>query len=551
MKVIFYALMAMSLVSIQINAEEVEEVVVTASFIDQNISEIENPLHVVVGNDISDNLTQSLGESLDGLLGVTSTDYGPAVGQPVIRGMSGNRVKVLNNGMVVRDVSGIGGDHINDVDLNDIQQIEVVRGPSSLLYSNGTVGGIINIVDNTIPRVDIEDLELKIGLESQSVNDGDSQNFSYANNIGGINLTLAYKDSQFGNFDVPHGAIIHSEEHEDDYEDEHEEDLSFLANSDYESKSSRIGVSKTAEWGYIGASYSNVEGLYGIPFHGEEHEEEGHEEEGHEDERIFSSTESDVFNLEGSIALSNNLIKKADFYFRDTDYSLTEQHAEEAHEDEHEDHSEGPTLFKNDAKEYGVTFDLGSKAISQKIVLKNADEKMSIIGEESFMNPTDSDELSIGYYVSAPTDLFHIDFGLRHDRISRNGSVTHKEDDHDDHGDDDHADDDHHDDEVEIDYFDKDINSTSYAFSISNDLNDFVSVNLGLSYLERAPSAVELFMNGPHLATGRYEVGNTNLKAEESNNMDLTFSYENDGLFGSLTFFRNNIDNYIYLLDET
>ena len=216
MKVIFYALMAMSLVSIQINAEEVEEVVVTASFIDQNISEIENPLHVVVGNDISDNLTQSLGESLDGLLGVTSTDYGPAVGQPVIRGMSGNRVKVLNNGMVVRDVSGIGGDHINDVDLNDIQQIEVVRGPSSLLYSNGTVGGIINIVDNTIPRVDIEDLELKIGLESQSVNDGDSQNFSYANNIGGINLTLAYKDSQFGNFDVPHGAIIHSEEHEDD-----------------------------------------------------------------------------------------------------------------------------------------------------------------------------------------------------------------------------------------------------------------------------------------------------------------------------------------------
>ena len=279
MKVIFYALMAMSLVSIKINAEEVEEVVVTASFIDQNISEIENPLHVVVGNDISDNLTQSLGESLDGLLGVTSTDYGPAVGQPVIRGMSGNRVKVLNNGMVIRDVSGIGGDHINDVDLNDIQQIEVVRGPSSLLYSNGTIGGIINIVDNTIPRADIEDFELKIGLESQSVNDGDSKNFSYANNIGGINLTLAYKDSKFGNFDVPHGAIIHSEEHE--------ENLSFLANSDYESESSRIGVSKTAEWGYIGASYSNVESLYGIPFHGEEHqeghEEEGHDEEGHED----------------------------------------------------------------------------------------------------------------------------------------------------------------------------------------------------------------------------------------------------------------------------
>ena len=145
MKVFFYGLMAISLISINVNAEEVEEVVVTASYVDQNISEIENPLHVVSGEDVGDGLTQSLGESLNSLLGVSSTDYGPAVGQPIIRGMSGNRVKILNNGMVVRDQSGLGGDHINDVDLNDIQQIEVVRGPSSLLYSNGTIGGIVNI----------------------------------------------------------------------------------------------------------------------------------------------------------------------------------------------------------------------------------------------------------------------------------------------------------------------------------------------------------------------------------------------------------------------
>ena len=72
-----------------------------------------------------------------------------------------------------------------------------------------------------------------------------------------------------------------------------------------------------------------------------------------------------------------------------------------------------------------------------------------------------------------------------------------------------------------------------------------------MSYLERAPSSVELFMNGPHLATGRYEVGNTSLESEEANNIDLTLSYENNGFFGSLAFFRNNIDNYIYLLDET
>ena len=577
MKACFQLLMAMSvLIALNVNAKETDEVVVTASYIDRNLSEIENPLHLVDGDKISENLSQSLGESLDELLGVSSTDYGPAVGQPVIRGMSGNRIKVLNNGMVVRDLSGIGGDHINDVDLNDIQQIEVVRGPSSLLYSNGTIGGIINIVDNTIPKTDIEAFDLKVGAESQSVNDGDSYNLSFANNLGGVNLTFAYKDSKFGNFDIPSGAIIHTEEeheeegHEDEHEDEHEENPSFLANSDYGSESSRIGLSKTADWGYIGASYGSVESLYGIPFHGEEHEdehEEGHEEEEHEEEehegeRIFTTTDTDIFNVEGSYSFRDSFINKADFYFRDTDSSLTEQHDEEAHEDEHEDehedkhedehedehegHSEGPTLFKNDAKEYGITFDLGSRSFTQKMAVKFADEKMSIMGEEALMNPTDSDELSIGYYVSAGLDLFHLDFGIRHDKVSRNGSVTHREEDH--HEDEGHADE--HE-EAEIDYFDRDISSTSYAFSLSNDLNDFTSINLGLSYLERAPSVVELFINGPHLATGRLEVGNTNLKQEEANNIDLTLSYENNDLFASLTFFRNDIDNYIYLLDET
>ena len=567
MKNFFHALIVLSALFTQIIfADDVEEVVVTASYIDLTTSEIENPLHIVKGKDISDNLTQSLGESLDNLLGVSSTDYGAAVGQPIIRGMSGNRVKILNNGMVVRDVSGFGGDHINDVDLNDIQQIEVIRGPSSLLYSNGTIGGIVNIVDNTIPKTDLDSLNFKVGAETQSVNDGDSQNLSLSNNLGGINFTFAYKDSQFGNFDIPSGAIIHLEDDhddhddhdEDEHEDEHEENPGFLANSDFESETSRIGLSKVSDWGFIGASFSSVESLYGIPFHGEEHDdhEEGHDEEEHEDERIFSTTDSDVFNLESSISFDNKFIKNANIYFRDTDYALTEQHAEEEHhdddhDDDHEGHSEGPTLFKNDAKEYGLTLDIGRQEFSQKIAIKSADEEMSIIGAEAFMNPSDSDELSVGYYLSAPMELFHIDFGIRHDKFSRKGSVTHREEEH--HDEDEHHDDDHDDDheEAEIDYFDKDINSTSYAISISNDLSEYTSFNLGLSYLERAPSIVELFMNGPHLATGRLEVGNTNLDAEEARNIDFTLSYENDGLYGSLTLFRNDIDNYIYLQDET
>ena len=558
---IYAPVLVSALLSVNALANVLEEVIVTSSLIDQTLSDIENPLHVVSGDDISATASQSLGESLDGLLGVSSADYGSGVGQPIIRGMSGNRVKILNNGMVVRDVAGIGADHVNDVDLNNIQQIEIVRGPSSLLYANGTIGGIINIVDSTIAREDFTESELKLGLEAQSVNDGDSHNLSYQNNLGGLNFSLAYKDSQFDNFDVPTGAILHGEDHDDEHEDEHEEEVGFLSNSDFENNALRLGVSKAGDWGYFGVSVNSVESIYGIPFHGDEdgdehegeehedeHEGEDHEDEHgdeHEGERIFSTTDSEVVNVEGAYIVSNSWLKKVNYFIRDTDYSLTEQHAEEEHEgEEHgdEDHAEGPTMFSNESREYGAIFDLSNDDLLQKISLNFVDEDMSILGEEAFMNPTASEEMTLGYYLSKQVDSFHLDLGIRHDRTRRKGSISHEEE-HDEH------EEEHHDEEM--DYFSKDYNATSFAMSLSKDLNENFDLNVSAGMVERTPSAMELFMNGAHLATGRLEIGNTDLESERSTNFDATLSYEHEGIFGTVTLFKNDVANYIYLQDET
>ena len=569
--------------------QEMQEVIITASLIDASSDEISNPLHVITGESIATDASQSIGASIDGLVGVSSSDYGAAVGQPIIRGMSGSRVKILNNGRVVRDVSGLGPDHGNDVDLNNIQQIEVIRGPSSLLYSGGTIGGIINVVDNTIVRKDFEESRFKLGLETQSVNDGDSHDFSYQNNLGGLNISLAYKDSQFGNFEIPNGAVIHyeeehegedhDEEHEGEHEGElhedegHEEDLGYLPNSDVGSTSQRLGLSKTGDWGYFGLSVSDTESLFGIPFHGDSHEEHGDEddhdehegeeehegEDEHEGERIFSKTESNVINLEGSYVVNNGWLTKVDYHFRDSDYSLTEQHAEEeGHDDEEagdEHQEEGPTTFSNDAREYGAIFDLTNDSLSQKVAINFVDENVSVMGDEAFINPTETKEVTLGYYLSKDFDSFHLDFGIRHDLTSRKGSVSHEEHEgeegHDEEGhEEDHADE-HDEHEVDLEYFDRDINNTSYALTLSRDITDSVEVSLGLSSVERAPTAVELLMNGPHLATGRLEVGNINLQSEKSNNIDLSFNYSNAGFYAGLTFFQNNVDNYIYLMDET
>src|SRR5210317_1669450 len=239
----------------EIASQDVEEIiVVTSALIDT--TEITNPLYVIDGDEIIDDATTSLGDAIDSYLGVSIADYGAAVGQPIIRGMSGPRVKILKNGMVNRDVSGLGVDHLNDVDSNDISQIEIVKGPSSLLYANGTIGGIINIVDDCIAEMDFDGAEFAAGYETQSVNNGSSEYFNYKNNFNGFNVNFGYKNTEFGNYDIPNGAIIHEEE---DHGDEHEENMGYVNNSDFASEATKFGISKTGDWGYIGLSVDNLE----------------------------------------------------------------------------------------------------------------------------------------------------------------------------------------------------------------------------------------------------------------------------------------------------
>ena len=537
----FIVMTASSMFSLSILAQDVEEIVVTSALIDS--TEITNPLYVINGDEIVNDATTSLGDAIDGYLGISMADYGAAVGQPIIRGMSGPRVKILKNGMVNRDVSGLGVDHLNDVDLNDIQQIEIVKGPSSLLYTNGTIGGIINVVDDCIAAMNFEIPEVKIGYETQSVNDGSSEFVNLKRNINGFNINFSYKNSEFGNYDIPNGAVLHEEEHEDEHGDEHEEDLGYVNNSDFAVEATKFGISKVGDWGYVGLSLDSLKSVYGIPFHEDEHSDEhdddhgdehGDEEE-HEEERIFSTTDSESFTIKGSYNVNGGLVKKIDYTYRDSDYTLTEAHAEEEGHEEHEDEEEheehAPTNFINNATEYGAIFDMSNDVMTQKFSFNYVEENTSIFGEEAFMNPANNEVLTLGYFVGGDFDPFHLDFGMRLDQIDRSGTVTDE-----DHGD--------------IDSYNVNENTNSFAISIGRDLTDSLDINLGFSSVERMPSVIELFMNGPHLATGRFEVGDPTLSSETSNNIDISFNFDNGEYFGYASFYINDVDNYITLMDE-
>ena len=483
-----------------------EEIIVTSSLGGATLAEIDSPVFVIKGDDINYSASTNLGQSLNYLLGVNSSNFGPGVGQPVIRGMGGTRVRILSNGKLVRDVSGLGSDHLNDVDMNDLQQIEVVRGPSSLLYSNGTMGGIINIVDQTIASKDFDGNDFNIGLERQTANMGTAGNFSYKGNVNDVNLTYALKEVNFESYDVPNGAIIHEGS---------PEAKTSLENSDLATFSNKFGTSIVRDWGYVGFSLGKIENTYGIAFHGEEHEEEEEEEE-HEEERIQVDTESENLTFEGA---STNLagLEKLSYFLQINDYSFKEGHIGGEHAGE-------STLFTNESFELGMKLDIGDQADGnrQNFTINVSEEDVAIIGEEAFMKPVDSQMLSFGYFICRELDVMDLDFGVRLDQVDRDGAIGNT-------------------------LHNISESNLSTALTMGWDVANNVGITLGISSVARAPSEIELFMNGTHLAAARNEFGNVNLESERSNNLDFSVSYENDGYFVNASVYANAVDDYIYI----
>ena len=522
MKIFYIYLTALFAVPAILLAQDIEEVTVSSAFLDGDVSSINNPIHVIQYSDFSKKGVSTLAESIDTLLGVSNQDYGASVGQPIIRGMSGNRVKVLNNGLVVRDVAFMGADHPIEVYIGGIQQIEIVKGPSSILYSNGAIGGIVNIVDNTIAKEDVLENVFNLGFESQSVNDGDNYNIDYSGSVEGLNLFFSHSSKNLDNFDIPDEAVIHEpgEDHDE---------FPYLPNSDSKLAATRLGISKTGDWGYYGISSVIIDQLNGVPFHGEEEEEDGEE---HEDERIFAVTDSSVINIEGEYLL-NGAINSIAYSLRETDSSLTEQHYEDPNvvHDPNEPEEHGATTFTNNSEEAQIILDISNANNEQKLVFNLANSDSSVVKEIGVpsMRPAETSESTIGYFLGTNFNELHMDLGIRYDQINIKGSLLNNS---------------------VVTNHDLDFDNLSFSASLNGSLSNNFEATLGVSNVERAPLSVELLMNGKHMAIQRHEVGSVALDSEEASNIDLELSYKFNEIKFNLLYFQNDIDNYIYLLDD-
>ena len=285
--------------------DQIVEIVVTAAF-QQSEAETAMPVGVLSGEALRERIGNSLGDTLKNEIGVANASFGPGVGHPIIRGQSGNRVKVLQNGVGVTDASSVSADHAIAVAASTAERLEVIRGPSSLLYGSGAIGGVVNVIDNRIPESLPEEASFVVQQSHNTVSSQDDTLIRIDGAAGNMAFHLDAFRSRNDNVEISGFAIDehavaaleeliheHLEEHhdEDDHQDEDDHDdhddhedeeventYGFIGNSDGESSGGNFGFSFVGDNGFIGFSVSEIEDNYGIPLgvHVHAHGEEEH-----------------------------------------------------------------------------------------------------------------------------------------------------------------------------------------------------------------------------------------------------------------------------------
>lgn len=283
--------------SITLAASAIENIDVIGTPLHTSTMESAQPVTVVAGEDLRRKQASTLGETLKNEVGVHSSYFGPVASSPIIRGLNGPRVLITQNGLDASDASRVGPDHIVATEATTARQIEILRGPDTLFYGSGAIGGVVNIVDDRVPSS--SESRGAFLLEHDTVNDGDQANMEYT---GGSDQFAFHVDGFWrdgDDYEIPGAAeaeAAHDHDHDHDHdhgEEEHEmSEDGVLRDSASEGKGINLGGSWLLDNGYVGLSYGRLEREYGIPGHshgheeehGEDHHDEDHGEEDHHED---------------------------------------------------------------------------------------------------------------------------------------------------------------------------------------------------------------------------------------------------------------------------
>jgi iron complex outermembrane recepter protein len=466
---------------IEVNHSEIETIQVTASLRNKGVLEMAIPVNVLSGEELINKRSANLGETLAQEPGVSVSSYGSGAGRPVIRGLSGSRVSILQNGLSTLDASSTSPDHAVSSEPLLAEQIEILKGPVTLLYGGGAIGGVINVVDNRIPeKLPENGLE---GAVEVRFNSGSEEKSGVARLDGGLGKWAWHMDGYKREAqDITLPSSLGEK----------------LNNSDISADGATIGMSWLDEnQSFIGVSFGQSNNNYGLPA------------EENADELVRLDVKQERFDIKGAMFKPFTGIKKIKLRYGRNNYNHIELEGGEI-----------GTTFTNKADEtrlelLHVPLDGWQGALG--IQVNNRD--FSAIGEEAFVPPSTTESIGVFLVEEKSFGNVNIELGIRSDTQTLNS-----------------------------DDLLNSLKDDAFSASIGSlwNFHPFYSFSIALARAQRIPNAEELLSYGPHLATQSFELGNTELKKESANNIDVSLRKNQGDIKFTLNAFYNSFDQFIY-----
>ncbi len=488
-----------------------------------------DPIQKLEGQELRIRTGETLGKTLERELGVSNLSFGPGVGQPVIRGMSGPRVRIMQNGMGAHDLSALSPDLAVAFETMLADSITVLRGPATLRYGGNAIGGMVDIKHQRIPE--------KIPLNGYSGRTDFSYNHNSADKAGMFSLDAGkgmfamhvdyYKRSS-NNTHIPGTALDEEAIRQQFQVEPSTNSKNVIQNSNSNSQGGSIGVSMIGRHGYIGGSYHQMVRNYGIPPGVPGHDSIG----GTEQEAFRTNMSQRRYDLDGlwktywpSLPRINAKLSYIDYDHKDFDKNVTDRDA-------------SLTRFKNSVWESRLEMNhQRGEWLDGTFGMQWQNRSFSATGIETFTPAANVD--SIGFFITETvfiTDHLNFEMGARIEHQTtdpKSNSIT--------------------------------LSGISAPLPLPNTLNFLTySFAAGLNYeilpkttlylnwqrAQRAPDVQELFASGPHFSTRSFEIGRLNLDAEQTNHYELGLRYTGKQVSFQANGYYKSVQDFIYLENQ-
>ena len=488
----------------------IEEIIISASAHQKSAQEVAGSFNVIAGDELQRDAAATLGDTLQNQVGIASSSFGPGVGIPMIRGLGGKRIEILQNSSSVGDASDISPDHAIATEALLAERIEILRGPATLRFGPGAIGGVVNVIDNRIHLSAFEGIEGALESRYSSGNDGVATVARFDAGNGPLNLHLDGVSRDSNDVKIPGLADL----------DDSDSSNGFIANSDARADSLSAGASWVQGNSVMGFSVSHLDNNYGLPpaSHGAHSEDS---DVGHDD--IVVRIDMQQTSYQGKLLLSN----LGDFFDRlNVDVSYTDyQHKEQEFDLDTGDRAISSTIEAQSRELHAELTHLERAGWFGTMGLQVSSRDFGSSGEESFIPASTTSRQGLYWLEETAIADNNLEVGIRFDRQKIEMADQSLSLDHD---------------------------SVNIGASWIAPLSEHHRLSLTLAHSERAPAAEELLTLGTHVATNSYEIDNTRLSGESSNIIELTWVYEGDEE-SLLTFrgsvYHNQFSNFIFQQD--